>query len=262
MNEATATGISNEYSTPLDGLPHATQVAVTDALDADTGESTSRGHYDPDPETDFVVTGAEARYYRINTTDHDGTQTAGYEYSVEIDINESALSDGETVRSFTELPAHDRELLRSAIGNSGLLHAPHYTSFSVVFAYEQTGVRDQSVFIPGGATHYLEWDETLLRLTFEQQLTVEITSTTVSNELVATSPDEFKEHIGNNRGVVLDSLTTQQQDIVDRAIDGTYTECKPYSEPFNDLRERLSIPDHIAVLLVHYDGGWYFGHLN
>jgi len=49
------------------------------------------------------------------------------------------------------------------------LHAPHYTSFSVMFAYEQTEIRDQSVFTPDGATHYLEWDETLLRLTFEGQ---------------------------------------------------------------------------------------------
>jgi len=144
-------------------------------------------------------------YSRIETTDHDGTQTTGYEYSVEIDIDESTLSDGVTVRSFTELPAHDRESLRSAIGNSGLLHAPHYTSFSVMFAYEQTEIRDQSVFTPDGATHYLEWDETLLRLTFEGQQTVEITSTTVSTELVATSPAAFTDHIGDNRGVVLDS---------------------------------------------------------
>ncbi|GAB6862663.1 hypothetical protein ACFR97_16160 [Haloplanus litoreus] len=262
LDGATATGISNEFSTPLDGLPHATQVAVTDALDANTGESTSRGYYSPDPQTDFVVTGPEARYYRIETTDHDGTQTTGYEYSVEIDVDESALSDGATVRSFTELPAHDRESLRSAIENPGLLHAPHYTSFSVVFAYEHTDVRAQSVFIPDGATHYLEWDETLLRLTFEEQQMVVITSTTVSTELVATSPDEFKEHIGDNRGVVLDSLTTQQQDIVAQAIDGTYNECKPYSEPFSDLRERLSVRDHRVVLLVQYDGDWYFGRLH
>jgi len=53
--------------------------------------------------------------------------------------------------------------------------------------------------------HYLEWDETLLRLTFEGQQTVEITSTTVSTELVATSPAAFTDHIGDNRGVVLDS---------------------------------------------------------
>lgn len=261
LQEATATGISNEFSTPLDALPHGTQVAVTEALDADTGESTSRGYYSPDPRTDFVVTGPEARYYRIETTDHDGTQTTGYEYSVEIDIDESALPDGVTVRSFTELPAPDRESLRSAIGNSGLLHAPHYTSFSVMFAYEQTDVQDQSVFIPASATHYLEWDETLLRLTFEEQHMVEITSTTVMTELVATSPGEFKEHIGDNRGIVLDSLTTQQQDIVVQAIDGTYTECEPYSEPFNDLRESLSTRDDGSVLLVQYNADWYFGHL-
>ncbi|WP_323677626.1 hypothetical protein [Halorubellus sp. PRR65] len=261
MQEATATGISNEFSTPLDALPYATQVAVTEALDANTGESTSRGYYSPDSGTDFVVTGRGARYYRIETTDHDGTQTTGYEYSVEIDIDESAVSDGVTVRSFTELPAPDREALRSAIGNSGLIHAPHYTSFSVVFAYERTDDQGQSVFIPDGATHYLEWDDTLLRLTFKEQHMVEITSTSVLTELVATSPGEFKEHISDNRGIVLDSLTTQQQDIVVQAIDGTYTECEPYSEPFNNLRESLSIRDDGAVLLVQYNADWYFGHL-
>ncbi|SDY93356.1 hypothetical protein [Halopenitus persicus] len=262
LDEATETGISNEFSTPLDGLPYATQIAVTDALDADSGESTSRGYYSPNPRTDFVVTGPEAHYYRLETTDHDGIQTTGYEYSVEIGVDESKLSDGVTVRSFRELPIHDRESLRGAIGNPGLLHAPHYTSFSVVFAYEHTNVQAQSVFIPERATHYLEWDETLLRLAFEEQRTVVITSTTVSTELVATSPDGFKEHIGNNRGVLLDSLTTHQQDIVAQAIDGTYTECEPYSEPFSDLRERLSVGDDGVVLLVQYDSDWYFCHLH
>ena len=242
-------------------MPHATQVAVSDALDTDTGESTSRGYYSPDPWTDFVVTGPEAHYYRIETTDHDRIQTTGYEYSIEIDVNESALSDDVTVRSFTELPTHDRESLRNAIENPGLLHAPHYTSFSVVFAYEQAEVQDQSVFIPDGVTHYLEWDGTLLRLTFEEQRSVAITSTTVSTELVATTPDEFTDHIGDNYGVVLDSLTTQQQDIVTQAINGTYTECEPYSEPFSDLREQLSKRDDDVVLLVQYTGDWYFGHL-
>ncbi|MUW13846.1 hypothetical protein GJ633_03575 [Halorubrum sp. CBA1125] len=123
-------------------------------------------------------------------------------------------------------------------------------------------MRDQSVFVPDGTTQYLEWDETLLRLTFEEQRTVVITSTTVSTERVATSPDGFKAYIGDNRGVVLDSLTTQQRDIVDQAIDGTYAECRPYSEPFSDLRERLSARDDSVVLLVQYDDDWYFGHLS
>jgi len=211
LDEATVTGISNEFSTPLDGLPHATQVAVADALNADSGESTSRGYYSPDPRTDFVVTGPEAHYSRIETTDHDGTQTTGYEYSVEIDIDESTLSDGVTVRSFTELPAHDRGVTPQC---DRKFRAPPCTTLHVVLSHVcvRTDRDTGSVRVhPDGATHYLEWDETLLRLTFEGQQTVEITSTTVSTELVATSPAAFTDHIGDNRGVVLDSLTTQQR---------------------------------------------------
>jgi len=154
-----------------------------------------------------------------------------------------------TVRSFTELPAHDRESLRSAIGNSGLLHAPHYTSFSVMFAYEQTEIRI-SPCSPRMVPHII-WNgmKRCWRLTFEGQQTVEITSTTVSTELVATSPAAFTDHIGDNRGVVLDSPDDPTAGHRDLLIDETYTECEPYSEPFNDLRERLSIRDHIAVLL-------------
>ncbi|WP_207591619.1 hypothetical protein [Halomontanus rarus] len=262
VDEAADAHVSNEFSTSLDGLAYAARTVVTDALDTDTGESTSRGYYSPHLRTAYVVTGPEAHYYRVETTDRDRAETTGYEYSVEIDVDESALSDDDQVRSFTDLPTHDRESLRSAIGNPGLLHAPHYTSFSVVFAYEHSDVRDQSEFVPGVHSHYLEWDETLLRLTFEERRTVEITSTTVSTELVAESQGEFVEYVGGERGVVLDSLTSQQRDIVARAIDGTYTECEPYSEPFSELRERLSTREDGFAPLVYYDGNWYFAHLS
>lgn len=262
MDETTDAHVSNEFSTPLDGLPHAARTVVTDALDTDTGESTARGYYSPHLQTAYVVTGPEARYYRVETTDRDRAETTAYEYSVEIDVDESALSDDDQVRSFTDVPAHDRESLRSAIGNPGLLHAPHYTSFSVVFAYERSDVRDRSEFVPGAHSHYLEWEETLLRLTLEEQRTVGVTSTTVSSELVAESPGEFVEYVGGERGVVLDSLTSRQRDIVARAIDGTYTECEPYSEPFSELRERLSTREDGFAPLVHYDGTWYFVHLS
>lgn len=262
MDEATDAHVSNEFSTPLDGLPHAVRTVVTDALETDTGESTSRGYYSPHPQTEYVVTGPEARYYRVETTDRDRAETTAYEYSVEIDVDESALSEDDQVRSFTDVPVHDRESLRSAIGNPGLLHAPHYSSFSVVFAYERSDMQDQSRFVPGAHSHYLEWDETLLRLTFEERRTVGIATTTVSTELVAESSGEFVEHIGGERGVVLDSLTSQQREIVTRAIDGTYTECEPYSEPFSDLRERLSIREDGFTPLVYYDGNWYFVHLS
>jgi len=261
LDEATATGVSNEFSTPLDRLSHATRVTVADALETETGEATARGYYLPDPRTEFVVTGPGAGYYRLRVTERDRVQTTGYEYAVEIDVDDSALPDGEAVRSFAELPAHDRESLRSAIGNPRLVHAPHYGSFSVVFAYEDTDVRDRSAFVPGGDTRYLEWDGVPLRLTFEERRKVGVASATVATELVATSPSEFRDHVGDRRGVVLDSLPADQRDVVDRAVDGTYAECEPYSEPFSDLRERLSTRGDEGASLVRYDGDWYFCHL-
>ncbi|WP_280584947.1 hypothetical protein [Halorubrum sp. Boch-26] len=261
LDDATATGVSNEFSSPLDALPHATRVTVADALETEPGEATARGYYRPDPRSEFVVTGPEPRYYRLETTDHDRVRTTGYEYAVEIDADYPVFFDREAVRSFAELPAHDRESLRGAIGNAGLIHAPHYTSFSVVFAYEEVGARDRSAFIPGTDTRYLEWDGVPLRLTFEERRTVAIASTTVAAELVATSPSEFREYVGERRGVVLDSLPTDQREIVERAIDGTYAECEPYSEPFSDLRKRLSTGGDEAAPLVRYGGDWYFGHL-
>lgn len=262
LDEATATGVSNEFSTPVDGLSHATQTVVSDALDADSGESTSRDYYSPHPHTEYVVTGTDTHYYHVETTDYDRVETTGYEYSAEIDIDESSLSASDRVRSFAELPSHDRESLLDAIGNPHLLHAPHYTSFTVVFAYERDETQNQSVFVPGGSKHYLKWEETLLRLTFDEQRTAGITSTTVSTELVAESPGEFVEYVGSEHGVVLDSLTSQHRDIITQAINGTYAECKPYSEAFSDLREQLSTQDRRSVLLVRYNGDWYFVHLS
>jgi hypothetical protein len=40
-----------------------------------------------------------------------------------------------------------------------------------------------------------------------------------------------------------------------------YTECEPYSDAFNDIREQFSTRDEGAVSMVRYDGDWYFGTL-
>lgn len=262
LHKATEMGVSNEFSTPVDGLSHTTQTVVSEALDTDSGESTSRGYYSPHPYTEYVVTGADPHYYHVETTEDDQVEATGYEYSAEIDIDEPSLSDDEEIHSFTELPSHDRESLLAAIENPHLLDAPHYTSFSVVFAYEHEDVQNQSVFVPGSNEHYLEWNDTWLRLTFDGQRTVKITSTIVSTELVAESPDEFVEYIGSEYGVVLESPTSQHRDIITESINGTYTECRPYSDAFNDIRERLSTRDKRSVLLVRHNGDWYFVNLS
>jgi hypothetical protein len=262
LDEATATGVSNEFSAPLDMLPHATRVTTAEAVAADDGEATARGYYVPDPRTAFVVTGRGTGYYRLRTTERDRVRTTGYEYAVETDVDDEAVPDDGSVRSFERLPAHDRESLRGAIGNPRLLHAPHYPSFSVVFAYEEAAARERSAFVPATDARYLEWDGVPVRIAFEERRTVEVASVTVTAERVATSPSEFRERLGERRGVVLDSLSADQRDLVERAIGGTYTECAPYSEPFGELRDRLSVPVGEVPSLVRYDGDWYFCRLS
>jgi hypothetical protein len=260
LQQVTVPHVQNEFTTYIDSLPHAQQTLVTQALGSETGESTSRSYYSLHPSKEYVVT-ESTDYYRVETTDSIATEIPGYEYSVDIDVDDSSLPNTARIHSFASLPAHDRESLRSAVGNPHLLHAPHY-SFSAMFAYETEGRRDRSMFVPETESHYLRWNDVLLRLVFAEQRTVEITSTTVSTELVAESPAEFFRFISRERGTVLDPLTDQQRDIVTRSIEGTYTECQPYSDAFSELRSQLTDENNGPHALARCDEDWYFVHLS
>lgn len=258
--EATDAHISNEFSRSAEGLPYATNTAVTAALE--TGEATSRGYYSPELRTDYVFTDSQTLYYRVETSDHDAVETTGYEYSADIDIDPSSVPSNESIHPFSELPVRDRESIHSAIGNQGLLHAPHYTSFSVVFTYEHDDSRADSLFVPETDVMYVEWDDVVLRLEFEEQRSVQITSTTVTTERVATSLAAFAEYVGQEYGIVLEELTSQQRDIVTQAIEDGYTECESYSEPFADILDELSTSDREYASLARYESALYFVHVS
>lgn len=203
--EAVDANVSNEFSTPVGGLPYATATVVEEALR--TGEATARGDYALRLQTEYVVTDPEAHYYRVTTTDHDRTETTGYEYAVEID--------------------------------------------------EHDAVQERSRFIPETAVQYVEWEDTVLRYDFEERRPVHVTSTTAVAERVATSPDAFVVHIGAERGVVLNDLTSRRRAIVTQAIEDGYTESTPYSEAFGDLLDRRSMNERGVVSLVRYGAVWY-----
>lgn len=257
---ATSAHVSNEFSAPVNGLAYAANTVVQEALEK--GEATSRGYYPPEIPTEYVVTTPDVHYYRVASSEKNPTEAPGYEYSVDIGITHSAVPDDEVVHLFTELPAQDRESIHRALGRTVLLHAPHYTSFSVVFAYEDTETRETSAFVPETDVQYVEWEDTLLRLKFTGKRQVQITSTTVTTESVAESPEQFVEHVGGERGTVLGDITDQQRNIVDQAIEDEYSECKPYSESFSDFLDYLSTDDGNTVPLVQYETVWYFVHLS
>ncbi|WP_143420887.1 hypothetical protein [Halorubrum halodurans] len=222
--------------------------------------ATSRSYYSLHPPKEYVVT-ESTDFYRVEATDLDATETTGYAYAVDLDVDGSSLPDDARVHALPDLPAHDRESLLGAVGDPHLLHAPHY-SFSPVFAYEHEGLRDRSMFVPETDGRHLRWNDVLLRLVFDERRTVEITSTTVSTELVAESPEAFFSHVRGERGTVLDPLTDRQRDVVAQAIEGTYTECRPYSDAFGGLRGQLSDEGGRHHALARYDGDWYFVHLS
>jgi hypothetical protein len=233
---------------------------VARALESETGAATSRSYYSLRPSKEYVVTESTG-FYRVEATDLDATETTGYAYAVDIDVDGSSLPDDARVHAFPDLPAHDRESLLGAVGDPHLLHAPHY-SFSAVFAYEDEELRDRSMFVPETDGRHLRWNDVLLRLAFDERRTVEITSTTLSAELVAESPEAFFSHIREKRGTVLDPLTERQREVVTQAIEGTYTECRPYSDAFGGLRSQLTDEDGRHDALARYDDDWYFVHLS
>jgi hypothetical protein len=259
LQQVTVPHGQNEFSTYIESLPYAPRTLVTHALDSATGASTSRSYYSLHTPKEYVVT-ESAEFHRVETTDFDTTETTGYDYSVDIGIDESALPNTTRIDSFAALPAHDRRSLRSAVGNPHLLHAPHY-SFSVMFAYEDAERRRRSMFVPETERHDLRWNDVSLRLTFDERRTVEVTSTTVSTERVAESPEEFFGHLRRERGTVLDSRTNQQREIITQAVEGTHTECRPYSAGFSALRSQLTSEDGGHHALARYDDDWYFVHL-
>lgn len=260
LDDATPPGVSNEFSRPLDALPYGTAGVVRDALES--GEATARGYYSPSPETEYVVTGPGEQYYRVEATDHDPAETVGSEYAVEIGVDDGTIPDDQSIRRFVDLPPQDRESIHTALGNTGLLHAPHYTSFSVVFAHEESSRREESVFVPGTDEQYVEWEDTVLAFSLVDDRSVEITTTTVVAEPVARSQQAFVEHVGARHGVVLDGLTGDQREIVREAIEGDYAECEPYTTPLGDLLDQLSRDDGAFAPLAQYESDWYFSHVS
>uniref|UniRef100_A0A8A2VED9 Uncharacterized protein n=2 Tax=Haloterrigena alkaliphila TaxID=2816475 RepID=A0A8A2VED9_9EURY len=248
--------VSNEYSTPLEFLSPVTRSLVADAID--DGDATRRGYYAPDVHTEFVSTTPKRTYYRVTTGAHDRASTTGYEYALEFGNGMRGPTDDDTVYRFDALPAHDRESLLGVIGIGHRVRDGHGTTLSVVFAYEREREREQSVFVPETDVQYVRWEGIPLRITFDGERSVSVADHTVTAERVADSTTAFAERLFETRGVVLDDLTAAQRDIVSQARNGMYEACKPHSDGFADLLDRLTLAGGEFASFARYEGDWYF----
>ena len=257
LDAASPAGVSNEFSTPVAAVGHAGRAAVRTAVDG--GEGTVEGHYAPGISTPYVVTDG-AEYYRVATERVRSVAATGYDYTVAVDSVDSFVFGPPSSVPFSDLPAHDRDAVRDALGNASLIHAPHYPPFEVTFAYPSAERRERSLFVPETDGRRVAWDGELLRFAFEGERPVEVATVAVRAERVAASQREFRRVVGEERGRSIDDPTADQRAVLDAAIDSEYAEAPPLSDAFAAVIDALTA-DGEAVPLVRYDGEWYFTHL-
>ncbi|WP_241981488.1 hypothetical protein [Halorubrum sp. GN11_10-6_MGM] len=254
LDEASPVGVSNEFSTAVDAVGHAGRAAVRTAVDGD--KATVSGYYAPDISTPYVVADGP-EYYRVETETVRSVAATGYAYTVAVDSVDSFLLGPPSSTSFAELPAHDRDAVRDALGDASLVHAPHYPPFGVTFAYPSADRREHSLFVPESDGRRVTWDGELLRFAFEEERPVEVPTVGVRAERVAASQRGFRRVVGEERGRSIDDPTADQRAILDEAVDSEYAESPPLSSAFAAVLDALSV-DGAVVPLVGYDGDWYF----
>ncbi|QUO46640.1 hypothetical protein [Halorubrum ruber] len=258
LDEASPVGVSNEFSTPVDAVGHAGRAAVRTAIDG--GEGTVDGYYGPGVSAPYVVTD-DAEYYCVETETVDSVAAPGYAYTVEVDSVDSFLLGPPSSVPFADLPEHDRDVVRDALGDASLIHAPHYPPFGVTFAYASAERRERSRFVPENDGQRVEWDGELLRFAFEGERSVNVATVAVRADRVASSQREFRRAVGEERGRSIDDPTADQRAVLDEAVDSEYAESPPHSEAFATVLDALSA-DGEVVPLVRYDGSWYFTHFS
>ena len=257
LDEASPVGVSNEFSTPVDAVGHAGRAAVRTAIDG--GEGTVDGYYAPGVSAPYVVTD-DAEYYRVETEIRRSRSAPGYSYTVAVDSVDSFLLGPPSSVPFADLPEHDRDTVRDALGNVSLVHAPHYPPFEVTFAYASAERRERSRFVPENDDQRVEWDGELLRFAFDGERSVEVRTFAVRADRVASSQRDFRRAVGEARGRAVDDPTADQRAVLDAAIDSSYAEGPPHSDAFAAVIDAVSTDEGVAPL-VRYDGRWYFAKL-
>ena len=257
LDEASPVGVSNEFSTPVDAVGHAGRAAVRAAIDG--GEGTVEGYYPPGVSAPYVSTD-DVEYYRIETETVRSVAARGYVYTVAVESLDSFLLGPPQRAAFVDLPPHDRDAVRDALGNVSLVHAPHYPPFGVTFAYASAERRERSRFVPANDGQRVEWDGDLLRFGFEGERSVEVATVAVRAERVASSQRDFRRVVGEERGRSIGDPTADQRAVLDAAVDSEHAESAPHSDAFAAVLDAVSTDDGVAPL-VRYDGDWYFAHL-
>jgi len=195
---------------------------------------------DPFSSVEYVV--VDGTYYVVETSAESAVERPGYALSLDAD---DATPDG-SLRSvtFDDLPAVDRTALFAALGYPSpremtRYERAHSISMGGTLAYPTDDAESRSELVPEPSFDVLRIAGRDFRMDVGEPRQVIVEQFHVGVRTVAATPGELAAIIYERDGIDLDdrSLSAEQRDIVETAIDEGYDECAPYSDAFADLQE-------------------------
>lgn len=214
---------------------------------------------DPFSSVEYLV--VEGTYYAVETAVESTVDRPGYALSLDTD---GTTADGESrVVAFDDLPDADRAALFAALGYPGPREMARYERARSIgmggtLAYPTDDAESRSELVPDPSfdTLRIAGRDFLIEVGERHQVTVE--QVRIGVREVTTTPDALARLVYERDGIDLDdrTLSTEQRDIVETAIDEGYDECAPYSDAFADLQGALGGLDGPSDY-ANYRGEWY-----
>lgn len=251
------TFVDAEPFAPVEQLPGTVPSRFESAVERGLREGTvALRVYGGAPLDDGHYLARDGSFYRI---DHRSTATESVPaVAAELDWEEGqSAPDDATVVSVADLPAADRDALRTAA------LAGDYGSESVelpTLSWHRDGPVPYEGGVPdtafaSGDVAWLSWRDREVRVRVRGETTAERRTVRYAFERVAASPEAFRTYAANRYAIELASLSEAEREVLSEARAGGYRECGDRSTGVEYLADRLP-PDERPPGA----DGWYVAH--
>jgi hypothetical protein len=203
----------------------------------------------------------EGSYYDIELTNSDTAELPALVLSVQWKPGHTPPPNS-TVVSFSTLPKSDQLAVRSTVYGGLYTHHVHPETILDVSAspVPYPDGTDESTVAEEGKL-WVRWEGRAYEVTVHRTATMDKVVHEYTAERVAESAESFRALIADRYIVQLESLTPEEQAILDAAVtDGYHETTQSTSRPWHRLLGRLqetAVPEAYYTWYVEYNGEWY-----
>lgn len=215
---------------------------------------------DPFSSVEYIV--IEGAYYAVETAVESTVERPGYALS--LDTDGATAESGTRLVAFEDLPDVDRAALFAALGYPGSREMARYERARSIgmggtLAYPTDDAESRSELVPDPSFDVLRIAGRDFRMDVGEPRQVVVEQIRIGVREVATRPAGLARLVYDRDGVDLDdqTLSSEQRDIVETAIDEGYDECAPYSDAFAELQGVLGGTDGGSFDYANYRDEWY-----